>query len=464
MKYKCDKCLKEFHQKSNFDYHTSRKRPCIKEEIIVDDVNITNKVELSKVIIDIIQNYEKLSKKEDNIIINEINETIFNCLLCEKSFKYKSGLSKHKIKHGDYKEEVRKLKDKNIEKDNKIKQLLEENEINTELIEELKEENKKLKNKKEKYDNELDMNKKLNNIVNIMDQTGPINNQLINMIVDQKNTIKDLVEKKDIVIDEIIEEKIDEIIEPGSLILNNVVIISRTKDNYINATQLCHAGNKKFSHWISLDSTNDIIKELESDAGIPASQLIDSKKGNSSNFQQGSWIHPDLAIQLAQWISPKFALQVSKWIRSLFTNGKVEINIKLLKDKEKEIQTKDLRIQQLEDTYLKKHKRKDYPEKNVIYMLTTEDHKKNRTYIIGKAITLKNRLSSYNKTSDHEVIYYKSCSSEEDMHVIELMVLNKLREYKEVANRDRFVLPLEKDISFFTNIIEESIRFFSNNI
>ena len=44
------------------------------------------------------------------------------------------------------------------------------------------------------------------------------------------------------------------------------------------------------------------------------------------------------------------------------------------------------------------------------------------------------------------------------------MVLNKLKEYKEVANRDRFVLPLEKDISFFTNIIEESIQFFSNNI
>jgi hypothetical protein len=42
---------------------------------------------------------------------------------------------------------------------------------------------------------------------------------------------------------------------------------------------------------------------------------------NTSNkVNYDLWIHPDLAIQLAQWISPIFALQVSKWIRELF-NG-----------------------------------------------------------------------------------------------------------------------------------------------
>jgi hypothetical protein len=47
------------------------------------------------------------------------------------------------------------------------------------------------------------------------------------------------------------------------------------------------------------------------------------------------------------------------------------------------------------------------------------------------------------------------------MHIIETMVLNKLDMYKEVANRDRFILPIEKYISFFTNIIDESIKFFN---
>ena len=94
-------------------------------------------------------------------------------------------------------------------------------------------------------------------------------------------------------------------------------------------------------------------------------------------------------------------------------------------------------------------------------MLTTEDNKNKRIYIIGKARNLKNRLSSYNKTAEHEVVYFKGCKNEDNLNTIEQMVLNKLNEYKEKANRDRFVLPLDKDISFFTNVIETCIGFFN---
>jgi hypothetical protein len=34
--------------------------------------------------------------------------------------------------------------------------------------------------------------------------------------------------------------------------------------------------------------------------------------------------------------------------------------------------------------------------------------------------------------------------------------------YKEKANRDRFVLPIDKDISFFTTVIDKSINFFED--
>ena len=86
-------------------------------------------------------------------------------------------------------------------------------------------------------------------------------------------------------------------------------------------------------------------------------------------------------------------------------------------------------------------------------MITSEYNKKNRNYIIGKAVDLTNRLTSYNKTAEHEVIYYKSCKDEESMNIIESMVINKLKNYKELANRDRFILPIEKDISFFLLVI-----------
>jgi excinuclease UvrABC nuclease subunit len=62
--------------------------------------------------------------------------------------------------------------------------------------------------------------------------------------------------------------------------------------------------------------------------------------------------------------------------------------------------------------FLKKHKRSDIPEANVVYILTTEDNKKKRTYIIGKAKNLKSRLSFYNKTAEHEIVYYKECKDE----------------------------------------------------
>ena len=47
-------------------------------------------------------------------------------------------------------------------------------------------------------------------------------------------------------------------------------------------------------------------------------------------------------------------------------------------------------------------------------MLTPEEHKKNQICIIGKAANLTDRLSHYNKTGVHEVVYYKECKSLND--------------------------------------------------
>jgi hypothetical protein len=103
------------------------------------------------------------------------------------------------------------------------------------------------------------------------------------------------------------------------------ITIPMREDGYINATILCKAGGKEFKHWFENKTTKLLIYTSESEVGIPTSQLIDIKKGNSSKFEQGSWIHPDLGIHLAQWISPSFALQVSRWTRELLLFGKVEL-------------------------------------------------------------------------------------------------------------------------------------------
>jgi uncharacterized protein YunC (DUF1805 family) len=101
-------------------------------------------------------------------------------------------------------------------------------------------------------------------------------------------------------------------------------LIPVREDGYIDATVVCKAGKKKFNDWIRLGSSKDLMEALESESGITASLLIETYKGGDlRKVTQGSWIHPDLAIQLAQWVSPKFAIQVSRWMRELFRNGSV---------------------------------------------------------------------------------------------------------------------------------------------
>lgn len=130
-------------------------------------------------------------------------------------------------------------------------------------------------------------------------------------------------------------ESYDHMFYLSQISLNNVTITSRHPDHYVNATELCQAGDKKFNDWYRLESTKELVAVLSSDTGIPATQLIESKRGASSHYQQGSWIHPDLAIQLAQWISPSFALHVCQWVRSLFSQGSVAIDLALIKVQQK---------------------------------------------------------------------------------------------------------------------------------
>ena len=45
------------------------------------------------------------------------------------------------------------------------------------------------------------------------------------------------------------------------------------------------------------------------------------------------------------------------------------------------------------------------------------------------------------------------------MLLIESIILRKLEKYREQANRDRFVLPIENDISLFSSIIKDTVEY-----
>lgn len=124
-----------------------------------------------------------------------------------------------------------------------------------------------------------------------------------------------------------------------------------------------------------------------------------------------------------------------------------------------ELTAKDKRIKHLEEICLSKRKRVEYPGSNVVYMLTTEDHVKRRTYIIGKAKNLTARLGTYNKTCDHVVVHYRECKSEKEMDMVESLLLTKLDKYREQANRDRFILPEGEEVEYFIKTVDECVAF-----
>jgi len=148
-----------------------------------------------------------------------------------------------------------------------------------------------------------------------------------------------------------------------------------------------------------------------------------------------------------------------QWVEDIMCDNGDEENTcyKKLKEENKDIKTQ---IKYLINKCVKKQPRIQYKEKYVIYILTTALMKKEGRYILGKAKDLTSRLSTYNKSDEHEVIYYQSCGSQEVMACVENMVFEYLKEYREQANRERFILPEKEEIELFSNVIKKSVEFF----
>jgi hypothetical protein len=75
---------------------------------------------------------------------------------------------------------------------------------------------------------------------------------------------------------------------------------------YVNATQMARANRKLLSDYIRLKSTKDYLQALGNDMGIPISSLIIEIEGDGK--EQGTWVHPEIAIDLAQWVSVSFRI------------------------------------------------------------------------------------------------------------------------------------------------------------
>ena len=91
------------------------------------------------------------------------------------------------------------------------------------------------------------------------------------------------------------------------------VIQQRRQDGYINATAMCQASGRLWADYARTNSTKAFFSALASDMGIPITEIVQSIRGGDPTLQ-GTWIHPQVAVHLAQWLSPQFAVKVSQWV------------------------------------------------------------------------------------------------------------------------------------------------------
>ena len=91
--------------------------------------------------------------------------------------------------------------------------------------------------------------------------------------------------------------------------INDYDIRQRISDGYFDASEMCDVCAKDLSDYMQLRFTKRFLIELSDETGISRSQLVQDK-GDASDV----WVHPRVAINLAQWVSPKLALSVPIWV------------------------------------------------------------------------------------------------------------------------------------------------------
>jgi len=142
--------------------------------------------------------------------------------------------------------------------------------------------------------------------------------------------------------------------------VNNIDIEQRVTDGFINGTAMCVAHGKDISDWLKTDDTWETVVALAEDLGVKPNSdkkpnsvktrisaiypsLVIVRRG-SPETGGGAWIHPDLAIYLAQHCNKPFAIQVSRWIREWMRTGQNPIQADVDKEFMLWQQRRDIRI------------------------------------------------------------------------------------------------------------------------
>ncbi|MEH2384880.1 MAG: KilA-N domain-containing protein [Nostoc sp.] len=85
---------------------------------------------------------------------------------------------------------------------------------------------------------------------------------------------------------------------------------------YVNATQMCQACNKLWADYARLESTKVYWEGLSTSMGIPIDLLVITI-ATGKNHHRGTWIYPEIAIDLAQWVNVDFRIWANRTLRQI---------------------------------------------------------------------------------------------------------------------------------------------------
>ncbi|MXP04796.1 MULTISPECIES: phage antirepressor KilAC domain-containing protein [unclassified Apibacter] len=102
---------------------------------------------------------------------------------------------------------------------------------------------------------------------------------------------------------------------------NNISVKFQKGNNLlINATEMAKVFNKRPTDWLKLQSTKEFIQVLSVTKKIVTADLVIVRSGGIPDMQ-GTWLHEDVAIELARWLNPSFAIWCNDRIKELLRHG-----------------------------------------------------------------------------------------------------------------------------------------------
>jgi hypothetical protein len=245
--------------------------------------------------------------------------------------------------------------------------------------------------------------------------------------------------------------------------LGNHMLVIRKEDGYVNAGKLCKAGNKQFTDWYRHNKAKEYLAILEKqfiEAGI-TTPLIDKDR---SRNRHGTYVHPIVAINIAQWISPECDVSVSQWICELFINGQANTNnptslqeIEKLRNEKLMLETKYNQLVINHEKIKTKKTQHKFKNGNCFYLVRNISEADEK-YKFGITNNITNRIRTYRTISPllyiHRIIYLK------EHLTLEKYVKIAFNVAKNDLNNHEFII--DTDIDIINQKVDYLLKLFDN--